>query len=461
MAIAHDPSSYRDPSGFIFEKDGVLYRQVNQSFREHYRHFIDSGCYTSFVKKGWLIPHKEIEQNLTGDADWFLTIQPERLSLVTYPGEWSFDMLRDAALLTLQLVKEAISFGLILKDATPLNIQWHNGRLVFIDTLSFELYNPEKPWIAYRQFCECFAAPLLLMHYRKQPLQQLYLAYPEGIPLQIAKALLPPKSRFNIHTYLHIHLHARFDKKNNTATASAKGGFSKHKMLNLVSSLESLVTQCKLPEQDSTWSGYYDEAATRTGYLEQKQKIITGWLQQLSGVHTVADLGANDGVFSKLAAGLGKQVWAADQDPYCINRLYKQVLEQKDKNIQPMIIELANPTPASGVNNTERKSFITRCQPDLVMALALIHHLAIGKNIPFSLIAAFFAGLSNYLLIEFVPKEDEKVQLLLAHKEDIYPGYHLHAFEESFGTLFTIEQKEPVTGSKRWLYLLKRKKSHG
>ena len=134
----HHPSSYRDPSGFIFEKNGILYRQVNKVFKEHFDFFITSGCYEKLVKKNWLIPHEMISQNLTGDEQWYETLQPEKLSFISYPYEWSFDMLKDAALLTLDLLKEALASGMILKDATPYNIQWHNGKLVFIDSLSFE-----------------------------------------------------------------------------------------------------------------------------------------------------------------------------------------------------------------------------------------------------------------------------------------------------------------------------------
>jgi len=185
------PASYRDPSGFMFEKDGVLYRQVNKVFKEHYDHFIQSGCYKFLTEESRLISHQTIDENLSGDPEGYLTLKPEKIDFISYPYEWSFDMLKDAALLTLQLVKDAVSFGLILKDATPYNIQWHKGKFIFIDTLSFEKYNETEPWIAYRQFCESFLGPLLLMHYHKTPFQQLSLSYPEGIPLTIIKKLLP------------------------------------------------------------------------------------------------------------------------------------------------------------------------------------------------------------------------------------------------------------------------------
>ena len=386
----HHPSSYRDPSGFIFEKDGLLYRQVNTVFREDYDLFIHSGCYEKLVKKGLLIPHETIHENWTGSGEWYLTLKPERIGFISYPYEWSFDMLKDAALLTLHLVREAVSSGVILKDATPYNIQWHRGKLIFIDTLSFEKYDEEEPWIAYRQFCECFLSPLLLVHYSKNSLQRLSLAYPEGIPLAVTRAFLPRRSKFSLHTYLHIHLHGRVAGKKRVEE-KRKIKFSKQKLLNLVSSLETLIHRLKAPEQTTTWSDYYEEASQRNDYLEQKKKIIQQWLEKAGQVQTTADLGANDGEFSRMLSAKGIPAIAADLDPLCINNLYREIRKTGEKNIQPLIIDLSDPSPAIGVNSEERNSFISRLHVDLVLALALIHHLAIGKNIPLG------SSLRNYL----------------------------------------------------------------
>ncbi len=455
MPAVRHPSSYRDPSGFIFEKEGILYRQVNQPYQPHYDHFIASGCYEHLVSKGLLLPHSTINDNLSGEPGCYLTLQPERIRFISYPYEWSFGMLKDAALLTLQLLREALGFGMILKDATPYNIQWHRGQLVFIDTLSFEKYEETKTWVAYRQFCESFLAPLLLMSHARQPLQELMLAYPDGIPLPVAKALLPFKSRFSLHTFLHIHLHARVSEQQKGKGRQAVN-FSRQKLLNLIDSLETGIKRTKLPARQSTWSGYYEEAATRDIYLEEKQRIIGSWLAGMEGLSTVADLGANEGLFARLAAP-GRYVLAADLDPYCVDALYHSVRQHKETGIQPMVIDLANPSPGNGVNNRERLSFMERCKADLVLALALIHHLAIGRNIPFPMLAGFFDKVADRLLIEFVPKEDEKAQLLLARKEDSHPWYTQELFERSFSAVFHIEKKDMVKGTKRILYLLKSK----
>ena len=460
--VSYHPASFRDPSGFIFvrnsadsfgEKDKIIYRQVNKDFKEHFDFFISSGFYEQLVQQQLLIPHEIINENLTGSSEWHATLKPERIEFISYPWEWSFDMLKDAALLTLLLARESVASGMILKDATPYNIHWHKGRLIFIDSLSFEKYNPEEPWIAYRQFCESFLAPLLLMHYSKNSLQQIMLAYPEGIPLAIAASLLPGRSRFSLHTYLHIHLHVRVAKRKN-ATASSKTKFSKQKFLNLISSLEILISRLKLPEQSTAWSAYYEEASQRNDYLEQKKKIISQWLNNLPAIKTAADLGANDGEFSRLLSAKKIQTIAADFDPYCINKLYNHVKKSGEKNIQPLIVDLSNPSPGTGVNNEERSPFISRLHVDLVLALALIHHLFIGKNIPFEMIAVFFQKISPTLIIEFVPKEDEKVQFMLKNKKDIFTFYTTENFEKAFGKYFRLVNKELITGSGRTLYLL-------
>ena len=451
----HHTSSYRDPSGFIFTKDEVLYRQVNKVFSEHFDFFNSSGLYNKLVAKGSLIPHTLIPQNLTGDAQWHATIRPEKLEFISYPYEWSFGMLKDAALLTLELLREAIDHGMILKDATPYNIQWHEGKLVFIDTLSFEKYDESKPWIAYRQYCEQFLSPLLLTHYSGLPLHQLLLAYPEGIPISFTSKFLPWRSKLSIDTFLHIHLHARYSRK--AAVEQKKpGSFSRKKLLTLVSSLQSLVSKLTLPAATSTWSAYYEEASQRNNYMEQKSAIIKKWLPLPGTFKTAADLGTNTGEYAKLIAAHGIKTIAADFDPYCINSLYTS-LKPANKNILPLVIDLASPSPAIGVNNKERNSFIDRTKVDLILALALLHHLAIGKNIPFEMLAEFFSSIGNYLVIEFVPKDDPKVQVMLQQKEDIYTNYSEEQFEVAFSALYSIEDKQPIIGTGRILYLMKLK----
>lgn len=448
-------SSYRDPSGFIFTKDGQLYRQVNQSFKEHFDHFIASGCYDRLVKEGLLVSHREINENLTGSGNWYKTLQPETVPYISYSYEWPFDMLKDAALLTLRLAKEAISCGLVLKDATPFNVQWKGSRPVFIDTLSFEKYDASQPWIAYRQFCECFLSPLLLMHYNKQPLQSLQLAYPDGIPLAVTRSLLPWKSKWSFFTYLHIHLHAKVAGRNTTANGR-NVVFSEKKMGQLLSSLESLVRSLKWKGKATTWGDYYTEAAQREDYLQQKEQLIRSWINEVPGLSSALDIGGNEGAFSKILAGNNIRTITADFDHTAINNLYNSLKATDTQSIQPLLLDIVSPSPAIGFNNTERPSFIERTKVDMVLALALVHHLCIGKNASFEMVARFFYSLTDYLLIEFVPKDDEKVRYMLSQKKDIYDLYTEEEFTRVFAGFFSILKKQKTGNTNRVLYLMKK-----
>ena len=445
------PSSYRDPSGFLFYQNGILYRQVNQFFKIDFDYFINSGFYRHLVEKKILIEHQTVNQNLTDAENWYQTLQPEFIPFISYPYEWCFDMLKDAALLTLKAANEAINFGMMLKDASAYNVQWHKGKMMFIDTLSFEKYNEQNPWIAYRQFCEQFFAPLALMHYLQEPLQNLFLSYPDGIPITLTKKLLPFKSKFNLHYYLHIHLHSSAAKR--SAQKKKENSFSKQKMKNLLRGLEEGVQSFSLSKPSGAWSNYYKEANQREDYVAAKKQIVDDWLTQLKP-STVLDAGSNNGEFSELAATRSNCVISADSDHDSVNQLYKKLKEKNISNIHPLMIDLGNPSPAVGVNNTERKSFLERTEADVVLALALIHHLSIGKNIPFDSIAKLFASSAKYLIIEFVPKQDEKIQLMLQQKKDVYQWYSNENFLTAFKECFRITEAKEVGSSKRMIYLM-------
>lgn len=449
------PGSFRDPAGFIFYQNGILYRQVNKSFEQSFDAFEKTGACQAFIDKSWLIPHTRLTDNISGDPDAAFFLQPERLSFTTYPYEWSFDMLRDAALLTLQLAEACVDKDLQLKDATPYNIQWKKGKPVFIDSLSFEPLRP-GPWIAYRQFCESFLAPLLIMHYNKQHLPELFKAWPEGIPLTTAAKMLPWRSRLSIHTYLHIHMQAKLSKKT-TSKKPSPAGFGKDKLKRIFLSLKTLIQSLKTPDTKTEWADYYEEAGQRGEYLAAKQALVKQWLREMPKAKQVLDLGANEGAFTNIAVLNNMDVIAADIDPECINRLYLQGKKQNDPRITTLVQDLAWPSPGMGVNNQERSPFLHRVRADVAMALALIHHLALQKKMHFDMIRDMFHPMAANLIIEFVPAEDEKATLLLERIEGLKPGYTQEGFEQSFLQSYQLHKKANVAGSSRTLYWLVRK----
>jgi hypothetical protein len=451
MSFSRHPSSYRDPSGFLFYKDAILYRQVNKSFKNDFDLFIQSGLYEGLLKKNLIISHQTIDRNITGSADWYQTLQPLQLPYISYPCEWSFNMLKDAALATLQLAEEGIKYGMMLKDASAYNIQLHEGSMKLIDTLSFEKYDASKPWIAYRQFCEHFYAPLALMHYSETALSQLFLTYPDGIPLNVAASLLPARSKFNLNTYLHIHLQKQFS--NSPSEQKQIKPFTESKLKNILRSLRESIQSFKLDKRSGVWSGYYEEASQRNEYLMNKKAIIEEWILKLQ-IQRAVDLGANEGGFSELLWKKNIYTISSDFDHYSINKLYTRIKKEGITNVHPLVLDLSSPTPAFGVNNGERDSFINRTKTDLVMALALIHHLAIAKNIPFEDICTLFRSLGKYLLIEFVPKEDEKIRIMLQNRQDIFNWYSEDNFLKAFSAYYHILDQKGIADSGRTLFLM-------
>jgi len=449
------PASFRDPAGFIFEHAGKFYRQVNQVYAPHFELFKKSGLYETLASQKKILSHTELDSNFTATGDWYKTLLPEQLQVISYPYEWCFSQWKDAALLTLELVKTSMDHGMILKDATPFNIQFVNGAPVFIDTLSFEEYDASKPWIAYRQFIECFVGPLLLARHHLQAMLKLFQIYPDGIPLPVISKLLPFKAVFNFNVFLHIRLPQLMGSPQNTA-AKKQPVFTRQKLTNIISNLHSFVLSLRLPPVTTTWNNYYEETILSTAYAEARMAIVESWLKE-TNAQTVTDLGTNTGLYAKAAAAAGKFTIAVDADTACIDKLYNECRQQNIHNLLPLCIDITNPSPAIGWNNEERPAFFQRVQADLVLALALVHHLAIGKNIGLQQIASAFSQLSPNLVVEFVPKNDPKVQLLLSARPDIFTQYNESFFEEAFKQYYMISKKTTVPGTERIMYLMKRK----
>lgn len=452
----HHPSSFKDPSGFVFQANGKNYRQVNRVFAENYELLVASGLYQALTDKKLLIPHTEITENLTQSPIWYKTLLPEQIQFISYVYEWSFDQLKDAALLTLRVLKIAIEHGMILKDATPFNIQFREGHPVFIDTLSFEKYDPSRPWIAYRQFCECFLFPLYLEHYLKTDIQKILSTYLEGIPVDVTAKLLPMKSSLNMGVWLHVYLQNNI--KEDKSGAGSQTNFDKKKLDHLTEHLGSIIGRFRLNTgSSSVWSNYYSETILSREYLGEKEKLFNVFIESIDFTR-VLDAGANDGYFSQILSRKACEVISIDFDNQCINNLYHTVKKNNIKNILPLCIDITNPSPAVGFQNTERQSFIERAKFDLVTALALIHHLVLSKNIPVEDIAAFMSLVTDkYLIIEYVPVADPKSQELIKNKP-VYHEYDETKFENAFADSFITEKKQPIAGTGRILYMMRKNK---
>jgi hypothetical protein len=448
-------ASFRDPSGFLFSRNGILYRQINRAYAEDYARLMDSGLYERLVKAGLLIPHVETEQAGVGaKREAFKVIQPERVPFISYPYEWSFSQLKDAALATLSIHKRALKAGMSLKDASAYNIQFVRGKAALIDTLSFEIYKEGEPWVAYRQFCQHFLAPLALMSYRDVRLSQLLRVYIDGVPLDLASELLPGKTKFNFGLLTHIHIHAGAQKRySDKVVEPRKGAMSQQAMIGLIESLESTVKKLTWKPAGTEWGDYYDNTNYSDESFEHKKQLVREWTGEKKPA-MVWDLGGNTGVFSREAATSGAQVVSFDIDPAAVEQNYRTVKANKEQNLLPLVLDLTNPSPAIGWDNSERDSFGERGPADMALALAVIHHLAISNNVPLPQLADFFAARAKWMVIEFVPKSDSQVKKLLASRKDIFPTYTREGFEAAFSARFKIHKSESVRGSERILYLL-------
>ena len=448
--------SFRDPAGFVYCQEGDLRRQINQVYRAHYDHLLSSGLYSELTDERLLIEHEEIETEPLDPSHAYKVIRPERIEFVSYPYEWCFSQLQDAALLTLEVQRRAVLRGMTLKDCSVYNLQFREGRPIFIDTLSFEIQRDGAPWTGYRQFCEHFLAPLALQSLTDYRLAQLCRTNIDGIPLDLASRLLPWRSRLRFGLGVHIHLHSALQRSHSKEVPPSQGrDMSRRALLGLVDNLESTVRGLRQKPRGTAWSSYYDKNSYTPEEFQRKARLVAEFLARTQS-STVWDLGANTGYFSLLAAKRGLSTIAFDYDPACVERTYREVKERKETRLLPLILDLFNPSPPSGWKNQERAAIFERGKPELVMALALVHHLAFTGNQPLDNLAAFFNELSPWLVIEYVPEDDPQSQLLIAQRRGIHHPYHRSHFEESFGKHFTIIDSETVSRSGRALYLMRR-----
>gem|GEM_PF-14738 len=513
-------ASFRDPAGFVFTRDGTLYRQINVAGRADYDAAVATGLYDELIRRGLMIQHHKVDglEGFNPDPNRYKIIQPEPVPFISYPYEWTFAQLRDAALLTLEIQRTALAHGMILKDASAYNLQFIGTKPIFIDTLSFAKYQTGNTWEGYKQFCEHFIAPLALATYSSPKILRSLRVYLDGIPLALTCSLLPKKARWSRGLLAHLYMHNASQRRHQAggqttstkldlrkappspdqiwSTANCfssldvstdtslsdktigtnpdvpwkqgilrKSSKAKQRKMSrlaldgLLSSLERTVKKLKAPRAQTEWGDYYEFTNYTQAAFDDKKKLIAQLLKQIKPFPNVVwDVGANNGEFSELAARQGAYTVAFDIDETAVTRNYQT---QRDKKLQPLLLplvqDLTNPSPDLGWAHAERMSLVRRGPADVVLALALIHHLAIGNNLPLAQIAAFLHQIGRHVIIEFVPKADSKVQLLLASRKDIFDIYDAEHFEAAMSKHFDLVAKKPVKGSQRSVYLYKTK----
>jgi ribosomal protein L11 methylase PrmA len=458
--MPRDPASYRDPAGHVHSVDQKVYRTVLPPGVEHYRAARDSGFLERASASGRLIHGREVDVAVLGgeEPDAVHVVEHPRIPFISYPYCWSFGGLRAAALLTLDLHLEALESSLTLSDASAYNVQFLGPRPIFIDYLSVFRYEEGQVWLGYRQFCEQFLNPLLLTARTGVAFQPWYRGTLEGIPSADLASLLPFRAKLHPLVAAHVVLQGRLQRSVNAErTAAAKRvRLSKVALQNNLRSMRSFVAGLGPPTaQASPWESY-ERTAHYTGEERAAKQQFVGEVVAGASPRVVWDLGCNSGEYSEIALRHGAgAVIGLEPDPGALNAAYARATE-KGLDFLPLSVDLTNPPPSMGWRQGERLGLAERRNADVVLCLALLHHLVIGRNLPLAEVLDWLLSLAPSGVIEFVPKADPMAAQLLTWKPNVAPDYELETFAAMLGARARVERRETVTASGRTLFAYSR-----
>jgi ribosomal protein L11 methylase PrmA len=450
-----DGGSFRDPDSRVFYDGDAVYRVLTRQGRDDF---------DALARSGLLADPRLVRTSLAGQPppSDLLTESPagvlrhERVPFVSYPYEWSFSMLRDAALLQLALIQAALEHDLMLKDATPYNTQYVGTRPVHIDVGSFEPLREQELWVGYRQFCCLYLYPLLLQATKGISPQSLLRGALEGITPAQMRSLMSTRDRFRRGYLTHVFLQARLEGGHRTSTRVparlARPGVGKAVIAANVRKMRRLVTRLDWQPPKSLWSGY----GACNSYTEADAQAKDAFVRDVAAAGPwplVWDLGANNGRHARLVAGSAQQVVAFDADEATVERLYRALRDENEQRVLPLVTNLLDPSPGLGWRLCERRSALERGRPDLVLALALVHHLTIGGNVPLRDVVQWLASLGGALIVEFPDRADPMVHRLLDPKRDgLHADYGRATFERHLHDAFEVHRTADLQSGTRSLY---------
>jgi len=460
------PSSFRDPSGHVFYQNGCTFRKVNRTYFRNFDNFTSSGLYDLLVDKQYLVPHSVVERTAE-----YVILRPQQIDFFSYPYEWCFSQLRDAAIVTLEIQLLALEKGMALKDASAFNVCFVENKPLFIDTLSFEEYRTGEPWVGYGQFCSHFLGPLVLWKMGFRTSWNLGEDYLNGSDLALVSKLLPLRTFFQPSILTNIHLHAKAIERHRLAEHESKKAekkrprkLSRKTLINIINSLLLVVKNLEMDvsSDSSLWSGYY----TFTNYDDEdfrlKEKTLSKWGRE-GNYQAIWDIGANDGHFSRLMNTGSATIYSSDVDPFAVELNYRSAKENGLKCVQPFVSNMMEPSPGVGFSNTERMALRERLQNvnlDCIVALAVVHHLCISQNCQFSMLASLWSEMAPMLIVEFVEPDDSWAHSLLQRKgyaKSLFSWYNREGFETAFNEHYLVKQKQELGSEKRVLYLMERR----
>jgi len=457
-----DPGSFRDPLSRVYVDRDAVWRGLSERGLADYQAYAATDAYRAAQADGRLVATTPVPvAEAPIDATWAGALRHERVGVVTYPYEWAFSMLRDAARLQLALSREALAEGVLTKDASSYNVQFEGSRPVFIDVGSFERLVPGEPWAGYRQFCELFLNPLYLQALAGVPFQPLLRGSQNGISPTIAAAALGSRKRLRRDVLTHVRLHSRAEAHYADADAERdvrgelkRAGFGPKIIDAQMANLQRAVERVEWKAAASTWSTYGQRGHYTDADLDAKAGFVARATAALQGP-MVLDLGANDGRFSRVAVDAGASLAVAvDGDHLVVDHLYRQLRTDGERRILPLVLDLADPSPSLGWRSRERPSFVERVRPDLVLCLAVIHHLALSNTVPFEEIVELLHDFGAPVVVEMPHRDDPMAARLLARKRDgLFDHYDRPQWEAALGRRFTVLEQIGLPSGTRTLYL--------
>ena len=454
-----EAGSFRDHDSRVFVTSDGVHRVLSRAALEDWDALAASALWHELQAEGRVVATQPAQLDALPDllaAEAAGALHHERVPFISYPYEWPFAMLKDAALLQLELNLRALQAGLALKDASPYNIQWRGSAPIFIDVGSFERLRPTEPWAGYRQFCMLFLYPLMLQAYKDLPFHAVLRGSLDGIPPHDARAVLSGE-RFRRGVLANVLLHARLEARYGDAEGREvkremqRAGFSKQLLEANFKKLLKVVRELEWKAGATAWTGYgkdnsYDEAAAgrKAQFVREaaaRRRSRLSW-----------DVGCNDGAYARIAAESADLVVAFDADHATVDALYRSLREEGRTDILTLVMSVTDPSPDLGWRGLERASLERRGTPELALCLAVVHHVCITGNVPVRELLDWLHSLDAALVIEFPDRSDPMVERLLGGKRDgSNPDYERATFERALEERFTVDRSEPVSET-RTLY---------
>jgi len=457
-----DPGSFRDPRGLVFVREGRVFRTITRHGHDDFKAVEETGLLADLIARDLLVSYRDVEKSELGQPgdNIMRVLEHPPLPFISYPFEWSFGLLKAAALMHLEVQLTALERGVTLSDSSAFNVQFLGVRPIFIDHLSFRPYRDGEFWSGHRQFCDQFLNPLLLQSQVGVSFNAWYRGNPEGIPAESLAPMLPWISRLKLQVMTNVILPAWFARRSrsnsqiSTSLAGKRLPLSGYR--NMLTGLRQFIASLELPQRRTTWKEY---AATNT-YASEEAEHKRAFIREFSATvkpGVIWDMGCNTGEYSRAAldGGSGMAV-GFEFDAGALGLAYARAREEK-LNFLPLYMDAANPTPSQGWNQAERSGLAERRNADAVVALAFVHHLAIARNVPLHFVVGWLIGLAPQGVIEFVPKSDPMVRELLSLREDIFDEYTDAAFDGALARHAEVVREETITGTGRRLVWFKRR----